>query len=95
MYIGELPSQEQEEQRRRYPLPEQPPDFLSFAIKIPGVHRGSICNIFFYIVISYSSSRFYSCVGLLHVYRMITSTLYLDMVQAWWIVRLRRLDGTG
>lgn len=49
-----------------------PPLFLSFATKIPGVHRGSICNI---ILLLFSSSRFNCCVRLLHiVYGRIAST---------------------
>ncbi|EWZ31959.1 hypothetical protein FOZG_14976 [Fusarium oxysporum Fo47] len=58
-----------------HPQPGCPPPllFLSFATKIPGVHRGSICNIILSSL--FSSSRFNCCVRLLHiVYGRIAST---------------------
>ncbi|KAJ9417120.1 hypothetical protein QL093DRAFT_2405023, partial [Fusarium oxysporum] len=55
------------------PPPPPPLLFLSFATKIPGVHRGSICNIILSSL--FSSSRFNCCVRLLHiVYGRIAST---------------------
>lgn len=62
---------------RRYPFPERP-HYLSFATKVPGVHRGSICNIFVYYIIHPLASTIAS--GLLHVYGMITCALFWDMV---------------
>jgi hypothetical protein len=51
MYIGcwSIFSGNQGEWSRRTLFPEHP-RYLSFATKIPGVHRGSICNIFFIFI---------------------------------------------